>query len=103
MEARNELEEFVIKMEKKIDSTDISNFVTDQYQQKLRHVESWLNEKGDSESKETLMKLKTQLEKFDVLKTAEAVKKIQQSLRQFVSSVEEVTGLEIGCQYDDAL
>lgn len=103
MDARNELDEFVIKMTKKIATAGINNFVIDGYMKKLNHVESWLNGDGDSESKETFKKLKTQLDGFDALKAAELVERITQSLGNFAGNIEAIAGKEIGCDVDNSL
>lgn len=103
MDARNELDEFVIKMNKKIANAGINNFVIDGYMSKLNHVESWLNGDGDSESKETFKKLKGQLDGFNVVAMAQTVENITQSLGVFANNVEGIAGKEIGCDLDNSL
>lgn len=103
MDARNELDEFIIKMNKKIVNAGINNFVTDGYMSKLNHVESWLNGEGDSECKETFKKLKGHLDGFNVVVLAQTVENIIQSLGVFTGNIEAIAGKEIGCQFDNSL
>lgn len=103
MDARNELDEFVIKMNKKIANAGINNFVIDGYMCKLDHVESWLSGDGDSESKETFKKLKCHLDGFNVVAMAQSVENITRSLGVFAENIEAIAGKEIGCQFDNSL
>lgn len=102
MNARNELDEFVIKMNKIISTSGIRNMVIDRYMCKLDHVESWLSGDGDSESKETFKKLKGQLAGFNVIAMAQEVEKITQSFGVFARNIEAIAGKEIGCDFDNS-
>lgn len=103
MDARNELDEFLIEMKNKISTSEFENIVIDGYMRKLNHVESWLSETGDSERHETYKKLKCQFDDFNVVAMAQAFEDITRSFGAFAGNIDAIAGKEIGCEFDNSL
>lgn len=88
--ARDDLEKFVGVMMKKITTSDLKNFVTEQYVQILEHTQHWLSREDGSCNEETFIALKNELAGCNALKLAKSVLEMKQASVNFSKKVKKM-------------